>query len=312
MRYGFIEAHRNDYAIKMMCRVLGVSRSGYYAWRSRPPSSRAQANQELLKHIKLVHQDSRQTYGSPRIHAELREQGLQCNQKRVARLMRLHGIQAKQRRRYKLTTRVNPRRAAAANLLNRHFKAEHVNQKWVADITYVSTHEGWLYLAVVLDVFSRQIVGWSMSNRLKTNLVADALKMALLQRQPPPGLIHHSDRGSQYTSRDYQALLSRHHIRASMSGTGNAFDNAMMESFFATLKTECVDRRFQTRSEARLTIFEYIEVFYNRQRRHSALGFLSPLRFESIHSDTSGVHQNGRRPLWFAPVLMYNDGMHTP
>lgn len=297
MRYRFIQAHWDEFDIKTMCRALEVSRSGYYAWRSRQPSQRRQANQELVEHIKQVHRDSRQTYGSPRVHAELRERGIHCNKKRVARLMRLHGIRAKQRRRYKVTTRANPRRPVAENLLDRNFKAEKPNQKWVADITYVSTREGWLYLATVLDVFSRQIIGWSMSDRLKTDLVEDALKMALDRRQPHPGLLHHSDRGSQYTSLGYQTLLAKHHIQVSMSGRGNAYDNAMMESFFATLKTECVDHRFETRAEARLTIFEYIEVFYNRQRRHSALGFLSPHRFEALHSDIPRVHQIGGRPL---------------
>ena len=293
MRFRFIQAHQGAFDIKTMCHTLEVSRSGYYAWRSRQPSQREQANQKLVEHIKQIHQDSRQTYGSPRVHAELFERGIHCNEKRVARLMRLHGLQAKQRRRYKVTTRANPRRPVAENLLNRDFTAERPNQKWVADITYVSTFEGWLYLATVLDVFSRRIVGWSMSDRLKTNLVEDALQMALDRRQPHFALLHHSDRGSQYTSLDYQALLARHHIQVSMSGRGSAYDNAMMESFFATLKTECVDHRFATRAEARLAIFEYIEVFYNRQRRHSGLGFLSPHRFESLHTIHSRVHQSG-------------------
>jgi putative transposase len=303
MKYRFIEAHRDEFEVKTMCRALEVSRSGYYAWRSRPPSQRTQANQELVKHIKQVHRDSRQTYGSPRVHAELRKRGIHCNEKRVARLMRLYGIQAKQRRRYKVTTRAVPGRLAAKNLLNRNFKAKRPNQKWVADITYISTREGWLYLATVLDVFSRQIVGWSMSNRLKSSLARNALKMALDRRQPVPGLLHHSDRGSQYTSSDYLRLLKEHHIQVSMSGKGSAYDNAMMESFFATLKTECVDHRFETRAEARLTIFEYIEVFYNRQRRHSALGYLSPHRFESLHPDISRVHQIGGRPLGHLTVV---------
>jgi putative transposase len=283
MRYRFIHTHHGEFDIKTMCRTLEVSRSGYYAWRSRQPSRRSQANQQLVEEIRQVHQTSRQTYGSPRVHAELKARGIECNHKRVARLMHVHGIQAKQRRRYKITTRANPRRPVAENLLKRDFTAGRPNQKWVADITYVSTHDGWLYLATVLDIFSRKIVGWSMSDRLKTNLVEDALQMALDRRQPQPGLLHHSDRGSQYTSIDYQALLERHHIRVSMSGTGNAYDNAMMESFFATLKTECVDRRYATRTEARLAIFEYLEVFYNNQRRHSSLGYLSPVAFERLH-----------------------------
>lgn len=284
MKYRFIAEQAGRFEVKLMCRVLGVSRSGYYKWRSGTPRAQAQRNAELLEQIRQIHAASRETYGSPRVQAELRARGYHCNHKRVERLMKLHGIRARQKRRYKQTTKANPRLPAAANLLARDFSASGPNQKWVADITYISTHEGWLYLAAVLDVFSRQVVGWSMSDRLKTPLVADALRMALQRRQPPAGLLHHSDRGSQYASHDYQRLLRERRIRVSMSGAGNAYDNALMESFFATLKTECVDRRrFDTRAQARLQLFEYIEVWYNRQRRHSALGYLNPVLFEQLH-----------------------------
>jgi putative transposase len=297
VKYRLIEAHHQEFEVKAMCQVLAVSRSGYYAWRKRVPSPRTRANQELVAQIRQIHAKSRQTYGSPRVHAALRAQGVCCNRKRVERLMRLHGIQAKQRRRYKRTTQRHPTRPAAPNLLARDFTAEKPNQKWVADITYISTFEGWLYLAAVLDIFSRRVVGWSMSQRIKTDLVADALQMALNRRETGADLLHHSDRGSQYTSKDYQRLLQQHGITVSMSGVGNAYDNAVMESFFATLKTECVDRRYATRNQARLAIFEFIEAWYNRQRLHSSLGFLSPHHFESRHSDSLRVHQNGGRPV---------------
>lgn len=280
MKYRFIESHRAVYPVGRMCDVLGVSRSGYYAWRERPLSERMQSNTRLLLHIRAVYHESRRTYGSRRVYHELREQGIPCSRHRIARLMRQDGLRAVQRQRYKQTTRPNPRLPVAPNVLNRDFTAQRPNQKWVADFTYIPTAQGWLYLATVMDVFSRQIVGWSMSERQQTALVEDALQMALARRCPQTGLLHHSDRGSQYASHDYQKLLAKQHIQVSMSRSGNCYDNAMMESFFATLKAEWVDQRYATRAEARSAIFDYIERWYNRRRRHSSLGYLSPAVFE--------------------------------
>lgn len=280
MKYRFIESHRAVYPVGRMCDVLGVSRSGYYAWRERPLSERKQSNTRLLLHIRAVYHESRRTYGSRRVYHELREQGIPCSRHRIARLMRQDGLRAVQRQRYKQTTRPNPRLPVAPNVLNRDFTAQRPNQKWVADFTYIPTAQGWLYLATVMDVFSRQIVGWSMSERQQTALVEDALQMALARRCPQTGLLHHSDRGSQYASHDYQKLLAKQHIQVSMSRSGNCYDNAMMESFFATLKAEWVDQRYATRAEARSAIFDYIERWYNRRRRHSSLGYLSPAVFE--------------------------------
>ena len=280
MKYRFIDAHRAVYPVGRMCHVLGVSRSGYYAWRQRPLSERKQTNTRLLLHIRAVYHESRNTYGSRRVYHELREQGIACSRQRIARLMRQDGLRAIQRQRYKQTTRPNPRLPVAPNVLNQDFTAQRPNQKWVADFTYIPTAQGWLYLATVLHVFSRQIVGWSMSERQPTGPVQDALQMALARRRPQTGLLHHSDRGSQYASHDYQKLLAKEHIQVSMSRSGNCYDNAMMESFFATLKSECVDRRYATRHEARSVIFDYIECWYNRRRRHSSLGYLSPAVFE--------------------------------
>lgn len=268
-----------------MCRMLQVSASGYYAWRQRASSARAVANGGLVEQIQRIHTASRCTYGSPRIQAALRQQGVCCNRKRVARLMRLHGIQGCQRhRRHPITTHSCHTYPVAANILHRDFTADAPNRKWLGDISYIVTHEGYLYLASLEDVFSRKIVGWAMGERLETALVEQALHMALTQRRPAAGLLHHSDRGSQYASHAYRALLDMQHITVSMSAPGNCYDNAMKESFFATLKTECAVQPFATRAEARTAIFEYIEVFYNRQRLHSALGYRSPEQFELLHA----------------------------
>jgi transposase InsO family protein len=282
MKYAFIANHREEFSVRAMCRVLSVSTSGYYAWRERPISRRQQEDERLTEHIEALHQRSHQTYGSPRIHADLQDMDIWISRKRVARLMRLQGLQARQKRRYKTTTQRHPSRPVAPNLLQQDFSAEAINEKWVADITYIDTGEGWLYLAAVLDTYSRKIVGWSMSTRLHRKLVEDALKMGLGRRNIIGQLIHHSDQGSQYTSEGYLNLLTDNQIQVSMSGIGNCYDNAMMESFFATLKTECVVERYATRQQARQAIFEYIEVWYNRQRRHSALGYLSPEQFERL------------------------------
>jgi putative transposase len=264
-----------------MCRVLEVSVSGYYTWRQRAPSPQSQANAVLTAQIRTVHTTSRQTYGSPRVHAALRAQGIRCSRKRVARLMRLQELRGGERRKQRPTTTNSQHdHPVATNLLARDFRASAPNQKWLADITYIETHEGFLYLASLEDVFSRRIVGWAMSERIDKALVEQALAMAQARRQPTTTVLHHSDRGSQYASHDYQAALARGHFTVSMSRTGNCWDNAMKESFFATLKTECATVPFATRAQARTAIFEYIEVWYNRQRLHSALGYLSPEQFE--------------------------------
>jgi transposase InsO family protein len=267
--------------------MLTVSVSGYYAWRSRSESGRAQANRALTGHIQRVHRDSRQTYGSPRVHAALQQQGVVCSRKRVERLMRVQGIRGLHRRRKQPSTTASRHTLpVAANLLKRDFTAPAPNRKWLADITYIDTDEGFLYLASIEDVFSRRIVGWSMAEHLATSLVTAALHMALYSRQPDQSLLHHSDRGSQYASFDYQHLLAQRHITVSMSRPANCYDNAMKESFFATLKTECAAISFPTRAAARVAIFEFIEVWYNRQRLHSALGYLSPEQFERHHFST--------------------------
>jgi transposase InsO family protein len=283
MRYQLVHDHAGQYPVRQICRVLELSPSAYYAWRGRPESRRVRENRRLLLEIKAIHQAKRETYGSPRIHAELQAQGLRLGEKRVARLMRAGGVRAKQKRKFKATTDSRHSHSVAPNLLARDFEAPAPNQKWVADITYIPTREGWLYLAAILDLYSRMIVGWSMAERMNRRLALDALDMAVGRRRPGPGLVHHSDRGSQYACGDYQQALGAHGMICSMSRKGNCWDNAPMESFFQTLKTELVHhRRYQTRGEAKANIFEYIEVFYNRSRRHSALGYLTPAEYEII------------------------------
>jgi putative transposase len=281
MKYGFMKAHKNEFSIERMSKVFVVSRSGYYAYAKRKPSHQELENERLLLKIKKSHQQSRQTYGSVRIYKDLREDGETCSRKRVAKIMKQAGIKAKMQKRFKVTTKANPAAIPAPNLLQQDFSAQTFNQRWVADFTYVSTKEGWLVVATVMDLFSRRIVGLSMSERMKDDLVITALQQALIHRQPDAGLIHHSDRGSQYTSQDFQSLLAAYGITASMSGTGNSYDNAAMESFYHTLKTEHIYfEHYETREQAKQSIFEYIEVFYNRQRRHSTLGYVSPMIFE--------------------------------
>lgn len=276
------------FPVYLMCRVLAVSRSGYYIWRSRPVSQREMANLELVEKIKAVHSDNYETYGSPRVYQELKDQDIACSENRVARLMQRHGIRAKQVKRKKVTTKANKAHPVAPNLLNRNFTAERPDEIWLADISYIPTAEGWLYLAVIMDLFTRRIVGWSMAARMTSPLVEAALEMALQQRQPPPGLLHHSDRGSQYTGNAYQTRLKSNLFQVSMSGAGNCYDNAPIESLFGTLKTELVHHRaYRTREEAKSDIFFYIEGFYNRRRRHSALGYLSPVDFELVHQNES-------------------------
>ena len=264
-----------------MSLMFDVSRSGYYRFTKAHVSKRAKENELLLEKIKKVHIKSRQTYGSPRIQAELKSQGFYCSRKRVARLMHQAGIQAKMKKQFKKTTKVNPKAKGAPNLLNQNFAADKPNQLWVADITYIATAQGWLYVAAVLDLFSRRIVGLAMSERMTSDLVISALKQALIHRNPDEGLVHHSDKGCQYTSKEFQKLLKKNGITVSMSGTGNCYDNAVMESFFHTLKTEHVRfEHYVTREQAKLSIFEYVEVFYNRKRLHSTLGYLAPAQYE--------------------------------
>lgn len=276
-----MEAHREEFRIRVMCWVLGVSRSGYYAWRTRPDSTRKKADQALLQQIRVVHGLSRGTYGAPRVQADLKAEGIVCGRHRVASLMRHAHIRAKAARRFKATTQSRHRLPVAPNLLERRFAVGTVNRVWVADLTYIFTHEGWLYLAVIMDLGSRLIVGWAMDRRMTTELAVTALRMALARRQPGAGLIHHSDRGSQYASDAYQALLGQYAILSSMSRKGDCYDNAVGESFFRTFKVELVYHcDYQSRQEARQSIFEYLEGFYNRRRRHSSLGYLSPVAFE--------------------------------
>ena len=281
MRYPFIADHAHEFEVQRMCRMLGVTRSGYYAWQRRSPGPRAQANQALVAQIRVEYQTSRQTYGSPRIQVALRRKGVACGRHRVARLMRQDGLCVHPRRTARpVTTQRQPGVVPAPNRLNQDFYAPAPNRKWVSDFTYIDTAEGWLYLAAVLDLFSRKVIGWAMSETMDTPLVETALRMALLGRRPAPGLQHHSDQGSQYTSAAYLNCLSAALTQISMSRAGNCYDNAVMESFFGTLKTECVTDQFRTRAQARITIFEYIEVWYNHHRLHSSLDYLSPVDFE--------------------------------
>lgn len=278
MQYEVIEANKADYPIKRLCTVLGVSESGYYAWVRREPSQRSQHDEDLQAQIVSIWQQYRGIYGAPRIHAELREKGIRMSRKRAARLMRQAGIQGKiPRRKRPRTTQVDDTYPVAPNVLNRQFDVRQAHQVWLSDITYIDTEEGYLYLAGVLDLGSREVVGLAMADHMRTELVLQALEMALIQQRPAAGVLHHSDRGSQYTCHDYQQKLQDTRMIVSMSRTGNCLDNAPMESFWATLKRECADHVFRTRDDARLAIFAYIMGFYNRSRRHSALGYQAPL-----------------------------------
>jgi len=281
MKYRFIDMHRFEFRMGKMCRVLDISRSGYYAWKMRPVSSRDQKNRELVDRIVKVHKESRKTYGSPRITEDLKSRGIPCGKNRIARLMRKNGIMAKTKKKYRITTFSRHTRPVAPNLL-KEWPVDKPNTVWVSDITYVRTDEGWLYLAVILDIFSRHIVGWSMGERLRDDLVIHAFTKAVMKRGPHTPLVFHSDRGSQYAGERFKNLLFQHSIRQSMSGKGNCYDNAFAESFFGTLKTE-LGHRYPSKSTARQEIFEYIEVFYNRIRRHSALNYLSPVEYERRH-----------------------------
>jgi transposase InsO family protein len=282
VRYGFIRDHSKEFHVENACRVLNISASGYYAWSGRCPSEREIDDARLIDKIRGVYDASDGVYGVRRVHRQLVADGESCSRNRVARLMRKCGIKARRRRKYRVTTDSKHSFPVAENLLNREFFSAGPNHVWVSDITYIWTLEGWLYLAAVIDLHSRMVVGWSMSERLDRSLALDALSMAAGRRNPEPGLIHHSDRGIQYASNDYQAALMECEMRCSMSRKGDCWDNAVAESFFSTLKTERVHLRlYRSRTEARRDIFEYIEVFYNRVRLHSTLGYLSPAQFES-------------------------------
>jgi transposase InsO family protein len=287
LSFRFIAENAGEWPVTWMCEALEVSASGYYAWASRPGSATEQWRQELVGAIEGIHAEVKQRYGSPRMAAELKARGYECSENTVAKLMSAHGIKARAARRLVRTTDSNHRLPVAPNVLGRDFEPGGPNESWCADITYIPTHEGWLYLAVVEDLFSRMVVGWSMAETMESRLVVDALEMALARRRPGAGLLAHSDRGSQYASDHYRRVLASEGIACSMSEVGQCWDNAPVESFFGRLKCELVPgETFATRDQARAVTFEYLEVFYNRVRRHSSLGFLSPVEFERAHRQT--------------------------
>lgn len=281
MKFVFIAAEKAVHPVGVLCDVLGVSRSGYYAWSRRPEPARAKSDAQLKAQIAAVHEKSRSTYGSPRVHAALRGEGVRVGKKRVERLMREDGIKARQKRRFRHTTDSNHTHPIAPNVLDRQFTVTVPNKVWVTDVTYIATDEGWLYLAAILDLFSRRVVGWATSATNDRALALDALELALRARRPAAGLLHHSDRGSPYASEDYRQALHQRGLVASMSRSGDCWDNAVAESFFATLKTELVDHeRYPTRAVATASIGDYVEKFYNPARLHSHLGYKSPMEFE--------------------------------
>jgi putative transposase len=281
VKFAFIEAKEVAYPVNAMCRALAISSSGYYAWKKRPASPRAKADAQLAVDIVAAHKRGRRAYGSPRVHRELRAGGIRVGKKRVERLMRQNGIQGRRKRRFRRTTDSKHVLPIAPNVLQRKFEVDVPNQSWVTDVTYVWTEEGWLYLAAILDLFSRRVVGWAASATNDTDLALTALRRALDSRQPQPGLVHHSDRGSPYASEDYRDVLRGRGIIASMSRTGDCWDNAVAESFFGTLKAELIDHEhYLSRAAAVASIADYIDTFYNLQRRHSFLGYVSPIEFE--------------------------------
>lgn len=284
MRFAFIDAEKATFPIAMSCAVLGVSRAGFYAWRTRPPAARTLADQRVALAVAAIFTEYKRRYGSPRVQRELASRGQHIGRRRVARLMRTHGLRARQPRRFRTTTDSQHSLPIAPNVLARRFTVRAPNTVWVSDLTYVWTNEGWLYLLVILDLFSRRIVGWTLGERMTRQLALDALTMARTHRAPPRGLLFHSDRGSQYASADFSQQLAAHGIVASMSRRGDCWDNAVAESFFSTFKLELVyETAWLTRAEARVAIFEYLERFYNGQRMHSALGYVSPIAFERQH-----------------------------
>jgi len=283
VKFAFIHEHLAEYPLSPVCQALGVSRNGYYDWQGRPVSRRQQRHAQLTALVQTAFTEGRASYGSPRVHKRLQTQGQKVSVHTVAQIMKTQGLRAKTKRKFiPRTTDSAHDQPLAPNVLDRHFQVDRPNCKWAGDITYIPTDEGWLYLAGIIDLCSRRLVGWAMADHLRTELARDALDMALEQRRPGAGLLHHSDRGVQYASDDYQARLAGRQITASMSGRGDCWDNAVMESFWATLKTELVHHEhYRTREQARASIFEYIEVFYNRQRLHSAIGYVSPEAFEA-------------------------------
>ena len=301
MKYRFMDENRGAHSVGKMAEALGVSRSGYHNWSGRPESDRSRENRELIGQIRRIQERKKYRYGSPRVTRELWGEGVRVGENRVARLMRENGLGARPKRQYRATTDSSHRLQVAENVLQRRFEVAEPDLVWVSDITYVATSEGWMYLAVVMDLHSRKIVGWSMSSRMSTDLVLRAFMMAVLSRRPPRGLIFHSDRGSQYCSRAFVAALQRRGIVQSMSGKGDCWDNAPAESFFKTLKNELIARRiYPSRERARAEIFQYIEVFYNRQRRHSGLDYMTPVEFEEAFPggcpDTTCLEKMRSRP----------------
>ena len=281
MRFAFVDEHRSDVPVERLCRIMNVTSRGFRAWVSRPMSRRQRDDLVLLAHIREQNKLSLGSYGRPHMTAELKELGLHVGHRRVGRLMRENGLYAVRTRKYKATTDSNHGFNIAPNVLNRDFMADEPNQKWAGDISYVWTREGWLYLAVMLDLHSRRVIGWAVSNRLKRNLAIQALDMAVALRKPPPGCLHHTDRGSQYCSHDYQKRLRQHGFKVSMSGKGNCYDNAVVETFFKTVKAELIWRHtWHTRRQVHTALFQYINGFYNPRRRHSTLGGKSPIAFE--------------------------------
>jgi putative transposase len=287
VKYKFMKDNQNIYHVNSMSEVLKISRSSYYAWLNRPMSEREKHNRYLSERIRSIYEQRKRVYGSLRITAELREEGFSCSKNRVARLMRKQGITARTKRRFRVTTNSKHNKPIAENLVEMQFKPEKRNSLWTSDITYIRTREGWLYLSVVLDLWSRSVISWRADRNMDENLVIKPLEKAISNRQPGSELILHSDRGSQYASQRLRQILKENNITQSMSSKGNCYDNAPTESFFSTLKRELIYReRYQTREEAKQSLFEYIEVFYNRQRRHSSLGYLSPLQFENLNNNT--------------------------
>lgn len=282
MRYRFIHAHQAEHQLTQLCQTLDVSRSGYYAWRRRPASAGTQANARLLEHMQQLHRQTKHRYGAVKLWRALLASGVVCGRHRVARLRRLHGLEAQRTRRFRVVVEQHQFAPAASNRLQQIFAAPAANRIWVGDLTAIATRSGWLYLAVLLDLYSRRVIGWAMGAKPDQQLAIAALRMALGARRPPQGLIHHTDQGATYTSVAYQQQLTEHGIAASMSWKGNCYDNAVAESFFSTLKNELVhERDYHTREDARAEIFEFIEVFYNRQRLHQTLGYVSPEQFET-------------------------------
>jgi len=288
VKYAFVRAHQAEFSISCMCHVLRVSRSGYYDWRERKPSARSKRDKELLEQIGKIHQDNKQTYGGIKTWHALRQAGVRCGKHRVARLRRAAGIEAQRKRKFRLAYRSRQNTQAAANLLKWPFQASQPDQIWMADVTFIATRVGWLYLAVLIDLYSRLIIGWSMTDRPNQDLVNAALRMAIEQRKPKPGTIHHSDQGVVYNASSYIQLLGDHNIIRSMSGKGNCYDNAVVESFFSSLKNELVHHRnYHTREQARMDIFEYIEIFYNRRRLHQSLNYQTPMGYDSMKLPTN-------------------------